>query len=79
MYPNSELSAWQLTLMAVVAVVLLAAWLIAVFLAAREPSRHEQAAAGSPAGTAATDSGSLSPTADGEKVTGRPPADQVAA
>ena len=37
MYPNSALSAGQLAVMAVVAVVLLAAWLISVFLAARQP------------------------------------------
>lgn len=37
MYPNSALSAGQLTIMAVVIVAVLAAWLIAVFLAARQP------------------------------------------
>ena len=37
MYPNSDLSAGQLTIMAVVVVAVLAAWLIAVFLAARQP------------------------------------------
>jgi len=37
MYPNSALSAGQLAIMAVVAVLALAAWLIAVFLAARQP------------------------------------------
>ncbi len=37
MYPNSALSAWQLAIMAVVAAASLAAWLIAVFLAARQP------------------------------------------
>ncbi|MGH3259910.1 MAG: hypothetical protein ACRDOU_31685 [Streptosporangiaceae bacterium] len=37
MYSNSELSAVQLTIMAVVVVAVLAAWLIAVFLAARQP------------------------------------------
>jgi len=31
------LSAWQLTIMAVVPTVLLAGWLIAMFIAAREP------------------------------------------
>jgi hypothetical protein len=36
-YPNSALSAWQLAIMAVVVVASLAAWLIAVFLAARPP------------------------------------------
>jgi hypothetical protein len=37
MYPDSALSAWQLAIMAVVAAASLAAWLIAVFLAARQP------------------------------------------
>ena len=37
MYPNSALSAGQLAIMAVVVVLALAAWLIAVFLAARQP------------------------------------------
>jgi hypothetical protein len=40
--PNA-LSAWQLAVMAVVIVVVLAAWLVAVNLAAREP-RHDDAA-----------------------------------
>jgi membrane protein implicated in regulation of membrane protease activity len=56
-YPNSALSAWQLAIMAVVVVACLSAWLIAVFLADREP-RHDRAAAASPAeaaGTTATD------------------------
>ena len=37
MYPDSALSAGQLAIMAVVVVLSLAAWLIAVFLAARQP------------------------------------------
>jgi len=49
MYPNSALSAWQLAVIAVVAVAALAGWLIAVFLAAREPGRQDLAVAGSPA------------------------------
>jgi hypothetical protein len=36
MYPNSALSAWQLAVMAVVPVMALAAWLTAVYLAARD-------------------------------------------
>jgi threonine/homoserine/homoserine lactone efflux protein len=50
MSPNSDLSAGQLTIMAVVIVVLLFAWLIAIFLAAREPRRHDRAAPGRPPG-----------------------------
>lgn len=37
MYPDSTLTAGQLAIIAVVAVVSLAAWLTAVFLAARQP------------------------------------------
>jgi hypothetical protein len=37
MNPDTALSAWQLATIAVVAVVSLAAWLTAVFLAARQP------------------------------------------
>jgi hypothetical protein len=47
--PNSVLSVWQLTLIAVVPLVLLIGWLIAIFLAAREPRGQAQAAAASPA------------------------------
>lgn len=43
MYPDS-LSAGQLVIMAVVVTASLAAWLIAVFLAARQPSRTSAAA-----------------------------------
>ena len=56
-YPNSALSAWELAVMAVVAVMALAVWLTAVFLAAREPRPDRAAAASSgtsaAAGTAA--------------------------
>jgi hypothetical protein len=44
MTPNSALSAWQLAIIAVVAVATLAVWIIAVFLAAREPRERAQAA-----------------------------------
>ena len=53
MNPNSALSAWQLAVMAAVPVAALAVWLTAIFLAAREPRGHAQAAAASPAGAAA--------------------------
>lgn len=46
--PNSALSAWQLAIMAVVIVASLAAWLIAIYLADREPRRHDRAGALSP-------------------------------
>jgi hypothetical protein len=43
MYPNSALSAGQLAIIAVVAVLSLAIWLIGVFVAAREPRRESSA------------------------------------
>jgi predicted permease len=43
MYPNSALSAGQLALIAVVAVLCLAIWLISVFVAARQPRRDRAA------------------------------------
>ena len=48
MYPNSALSAGQLALIVIVPVLCLAIWLVAVFVAARDPRRRE-----SSAGTAA--------------------------
>lgn len=42
-YPNSALAAWQLALIAVIPVLTLAAWLILVFAADRQP-RHRRAA-----------------------------------
>ena len=41
MYPNSALSAGQLALIAVVAVLCLGIWLTSVFVAARAPRRRE--------------------------------------
>ena len=49
MYPNSALSAGQLAIIAVVAVLTLAIWITSVFVAAREPRRRD-----SGAGTAST-------------------------
>ena len=48
-YPNTVLAAWQLALIAVVALAGVAVWLAAVYLAAREPKDREQAAARFPA------------------------------
>jgi hypothetical protein len=39
-YPNSAVSAGELAIIAVVPVLALAAWLIFVFVAAREPRHH---------------------------------------
>lgn len=52
MYPNSALTAWQFAAMIIVVLAGLAAWLTAVYLAAREPRRHagEAGLAHTPAG-----------------------------
>jgi hypothetical protein len=39
-YPNSALTAWQFAAMIIVVMTGLAAWLTAVYLAAREPRGH---------------------------------------
>ena len=44
-YPNTVLAAWQLALIAVVAVAGIAAWLGAVYYAARDPRPSAHAAA----------------------------------
>jgi hypothetical protein len=44
MYPNSALSAGQLAIIAVVAIVCLAIWIGGVFVAAREPRRRDSGA-----------------------------------
>jgi hypothetical protein len=51
--PNIVLSAWQMTLMIAVPVVLLFGWLIAVFIAAGPSVAPGMAASASPAETAA--------------------------
>jgi hypothetical protein len=47
-YPNSALSAVELSIMAIVVVACMAVWLIAVFLAARDPRRHHAETAALP-------------------------------
>jgi len=71
MYPNSVLSVWQLTIMAVVPVVLLFGWLIAIFVVSREPGRQTLVATGSPEGPAVARTSEHEPE--------RPPADRMAA
>ncbi len=71
MYPNSVLSVWQLTIMAVVPVVLLFAWLIAIYVAAREPVRRDLTVAGSPGESVTAGTGSRVPE--------QPPTDRKAA
>ena len=78
MYPNNALSAWQLALMAVVAMVTLTGWLIAVFVAAREPGGRNLAAAASPAEAATAGIGSRTPDPAGREPE-RPPSDRAAA
>ena len=80
MYPNTALSAWQLTIMAIIPVVTLVGWLIAIYVAAREPGGQHQAAAGSsPVGSATAGPGSRTPATVGGRDPERPPTDQVAA
>jgi len=79
MYTNPALSAWQMAIMAVVPVVALAAWLIAVYVAAREPGGQDLAAAGSPEGSAVAGTGSRWPTTAGEREPERSPTDRQAA
>ncbi len=79
MYPNIVLSVWQLTIMAVVPVVLLFAWLIAIYVASREPAGQGAAAAGSAGAPAAAGTGSRSLAEVGEREPVRPPIDRQAA
>jgi len=79
MYPNSALSAWQLAVIAVVAVAALAGWLISVFLAAREPGRQDLAVAGSPVEPTTAGTGSRLPAKPGEREPERSPTDRQAA
>jgi len=82
MYPNIVLSAWELTIMAVVPVAALAIWIVTIFYVARDTSGHKQAAAGSPAGPAGTATavtGSHPPSVVSGREPERPPADRAAA
>jgi hypothetical protein len=71
-HPNSALAAWQLAVIAVVALGALAVWITAVYLADRQPHWRSRAAAGSPgeasaAETSATGPGAAGPGAAGER------------
>ncbi len=79
MYPNPALPAWQMAIMAVVPVVALAVWLIAIFVAAREPGGQDLATAGSADEPAAAGTGSRLPAKPGEREPVRPPIDRQAA
>jgi hypothetical protein len=79
MYPNTALSAWQLTIMAVVPVMALTVWLVAVYRAARDTGGNQQAAAASPPKAAAAASGSRPPSVVSGREPERPPADRAAA
>jgi hypothetical protein len=76
---HMSLSAWQLAVMAVVAVAALAVWLSAIYLAARDPERHDQATAGSAPGAAAAGTGSRCVDPAGQREPERPSADKAAA
>jgi hypothetical protein len=45
MYPNSNISAGEMAIIAVVTAMCLAAWIVSVFIAARPPRRNQHAAA----------------------------------
>ena len=57
----------------------IAGWLTAVYLAARDPGGHDQAAAGSAPGATAADTGSRTPAASSGREPERPSADRAAA
>jgi hypothetical protein len=65
-YPNTVLTAWQLALIAVVAVGTLTVWLVAVFLAARSSGRADPAALASPDESAAAGTGEPAVAAEPE-------------
>jgi len=62
-YPNTVLTAWQLALIAVVAVGTLTVWLVAVFVAARPSGRADRAALASPGTTTGTAAAGTGPAA----------------
>jgi hypothetical protein len=77
---NSALSVWQLTIMAVVPVMALTGWLIAIFIAAREPARPEVPAAARPAAPViAVARGTAGPAAADQDEPAPPAQDRVAA
>jgi hypothetical protein len=78
MNPNSALSAWQLTVIAVVPVAALVVWLIAIFLAAREPRGRAQEVA-SRTGTAVAGTGAMPAAVAGEGEPKQPADARVAA
>jgi hypothetical protein len=78
MNPNSALSAWQLAIMAVVPVAALVVWLIAIFLAAREPRGRAQEVA-SRIGAAVAGTGGMPAAVAGEDEPKQSADDRVAA
>jgi hypothetical protein len=74
--PSSVLSGWQLALIIVVPTILLVGWLIAVFLAAREPRAHALATASAPvvkdAGETPGAAGAAGHATTGQDETARP-------
>jgi hypothetical protein len=63
---NTTLSTWQLVIMAVVPLTALIGWIVAIFIAAREPSRPQAAAAVPAFPVLAALSGPAGPVAAGE-------------
>ncbi len=80
--PNTVLSAWQMTIMAVVPLLALIGWLIAIFIAARQPRQRAAAAATTLAGVTGSGTGSASarpPAAAGQDEPTDPPSRRLAA
>jgi hypothetical protein len=67
---NSALSAWQLALMAVVPLTALIAWIVTIFIVAREPRRPAAAAAATAPPVAAPVSQSLVSQTPGAETAG---------
>jgi hypothetical protein len=63
---NTTLSTWQLVIMAVVPLTALIGWIVAIFIAAREPGRPQAAPAVPASPVLAAVSGPAGPAAAGE-------------
>lgn len=68
MYPDSSLSTWQLIMIAVVVAAALVVWLVAVFLADRQPRSTAAAASAGPRDEGGAATVTQRPSAAGTKV-----------
>jgi hypothetical protein len=76
---NSALTAWQLTIMAVVPVLALVGWIVTIFIVAREPARPEVPAARPASPVIAVARRPAGPAVVGQDEPARPAKDRVAA